>query len=346
MRIEEQVLAPLDRCYAASRLFFNNEYCPVFASEGEGPCYLFSGKHYEVKNTIWEKPGGTMSLIEIPWRKGEFLAVQNFKRNFEAQDACVVHGRPSAAGGWEVTPLLQLPYLHRFDLLERNGQYYFLGATLCSSKKEREDWSDPGKIYVGALSPDLDRPVALAVLKDGLTKNHGYAHVVWHGQQTGLVAAHEGIFAVSPPSAHGLDWNIEQLTDTPTSDVAAIDLDGDGELELVTISPFHGSDFRVLKQIYHRWECVYTYPVQNDFYHVVKSCILAGRPMVLGGCRRGQKQLFAIAYNRDTQQYESILIDEEVGPSNVDVIPGSSCDIIVSANREIGVCTLYYVYAD
>ncbi len=65
--------------------------------------------------------------------------------------------------------------------------------------------------------------------------------------------------------------------DWPISDIAAIDIDGDGELEYATIEPFHGSYFRVYKLIDGASRQVYEHPEVSEFYHVVVGTTLAGQ---------------------------------------------------------------------
>lgn len=83
-----------------------------------------------------------MSIIPIPEKNGDFLAVQRFFPTFQSEDAEIVWGRYEN-GKWEIKTLFKLPYLHRFDILEANGKLYFLGAVLCNSKQFKDDWSDP-----------------------------------------------------------------------------------------------------------------------------------------------------------------------------------------------------------
>jgi hypothetical protein len=65
----------------------------------------------------------------------------------------------------------------------------------------------------------------------------------------GLVTCEEGAFEVTPPQTPGGEWTVTQFMDWPISDISAIDIDGDGELEFATIEAFHGEYFRVYKKI-------------------------------------------------------------------------------------------------
>jgi hypothetical protein len=342
MNIEKRFLASMNRCYSAAHIVVDGRPRILLATEGEGPCLAWTGPDYERSHVVWEGPGGTMSMVPIAGTNGEFLAVQKFFRMFQWEEAKVVHVRPLAGEGYEVTDVLQLPYIHRFDLLEAGGRQYFVGCTLATHKDAKDDWSQPGRIWVGEYTGA--GPLQVGVLKDGLTKNHGYSRLVRDGALSGLVTCEEGAFEVSPPPQPGSPWTVRQFMDWPISDIAAIDIDGDGELEYATIEPFHGSWFRVYKQTAGGWRKVYEHPEVSEFYHVVVGATLAGEPVFIGGCRRGRQQLFYVhAVQTDPLVLQAQVIDEGVGPSNVHVMHESGRDLIVAANREKAEAALYVV---
>lgn len=281
-------------------------------------------------------------MVPIAGSNGEFLAVQKFFRMFQWDEAKVVHVRPVSGGKYEVSDLLHLPYIHRFDLLPVDGRLHFIGCTLATTKDSKEDWTHPGQVWVGEYggSGSLD----VEVLQDGLTKNHGYSRLARNGALSSLVTCEQGAFEMTPPRHRQGQWTVEQFMDWPISDIAAVDIDGDGELEYATIEPFHGSHFRVYKKIGGVFRKVYEHPEVSDFYHVVVGTTLTSRPVFIGGCRRGKQQLFYVhALSTDPLVLEAEIIDEGVGPSNVHVMHEAGRDIIVSANREKAEATLYVV---
>jgi hypothetical protein len=342
MKIEKRFLAELNRCYSANSIVVDGETRILLATEGEGPCLAWTGPDYHSSHTVWEGPGGTMSIVPIPGTNGEFLAVQKFFKMFQWEEAKVVHVRPLSGGGYAVSDVLHLPYIHRFDLLTVGSRHYFLGCTLATTKESKEDWSDPGKIWVGEFTGA--GPLQVQVLKAGLTKNHGYSRLTREDRLSGLVTCEQGAFEVSPPAFPGAEWAITQLMDWPVSDISAVDIDGDGELEFATIEPFHGSHFRVYKRIDGVFRRVFEHPETSDFYHVVVGTTLAGRPVFLGGCRRGKQQLFYVhALQPSPLELQAEVIEEGVGPSNVHVLHEQGRDIIVAANREKAEAALYFV---
>ena len=344
MQIVKRMLAQMNRCYAVANMEIRGERRLLVATEGEGPCLAFSGPGYGTQETVWEGPGGTMSMVEIPGTGGCFLAVQKFFRMFQWEEAKVVWVTPQADGSYEIHDVLRLPYIHRFDILRGGDRLFFLGCTLAEKKESKDDWSQPGGMHVAELDLTTRGLKALTLLKDGMTQNHGYTRTVIDGRDTGLATCREGVFAVTPPQSPDGVWQVRQWMDRPVSDVAALDIDGDGELELATIEAFHGDRFRVYKKRDGRFEPVFEHPETTEFYHVVKPAVLAGEPVFIGGCRRGLQQLFYVRVaERAPLRLEAVLIEEGVGPSNVDVFHEAGCDCILSANREKAEAALYVV---
>ena len=89
---------------------------------------------------------------------------------------------------------------------------------------------------------------------------------------------------------------------------------------------------------------IFEHPEVTEFYHVVVGTRLAGKPVFIGGCRRGKQQLFYVHAERNNPlALKAELIEEGVGPSNVHVVHEASRDIIVAANREKAEAALYFV---
>jgi hypothetical protein len=341
MKIEKRILASLDRCYACNSIEVDGRRRILLATEGRGACLAWSAPDYTQSHVVWDGPGGTMSIVPIPGTNGEFLAVQKFFRMYDWEEAKVVHVRPLAGGGHEITDILYLPYIHRFDLLTVGGRHHFIGCTLATAKDTKDDWSRPGKLWTGEYTGPGS--LQIRVLKEGLTKNHGYSRLLQDGVMRGLVTCEEGAFEVTPPLAPGGDWQMRQFMDWPISDIAAIDIDGDGELEFATIEAFHGQYFRIYKKIGGHFTQVFEHPEVTEFYHVVQGATLCGEPVFIGGCRRGKQQLFYVrAKQKAPLELEAVPIEEGVGPSNACVIHEPGRDIIVAANREKAEAALYF----
>lgn len=343
MKFEKKALINLDRCYSVGSITIDDDEKIIMATEGHGGCYIFDGENYDNRTTVWDGPGGTMCTVPIPNTNGEFLAVQNFFPTFQSEDATIVWAKPKEEG-WEIKTLFNLPYVHRFDILSAGDKHYFIGATLCTSKKFKDDWSDPGKIYVGELPSDLNEKIELKIIKEGLTKNHGYCRTQWEGKMAGIFTSEEGVLVITPPQSEDEDWKIEKIINRPVSDVAVVDIDEDGEDELLTIEPFHGNKFAINKKINGEYKVIYEYPKKVDFGHGIWGGKLRGIPTFLGGYRREEEELFYIqCEDKEKLTFKAGTIDSKVGPSNIDVIYESDRDIIISANRQIGEGAIYFV---
>ena len=345
MRIEKKVLDSIVRCYCVGSVTIDQELYILMASEEvAGPCYAYHGPDFGIKETVWEQCGGTMSIIEIPDTNGEFLAVQNFFPGFKSETAKIVWGKRDPENGWIIRDVLSLPYVHRFDIVKSGNTNWFIGATLCTSKKEREDWSDPGKIYAGKLPSDLSQGIRVDPIMDGLLKNHGYYRAQYEGRDACFFTCESGIYVLTPPAEEGGDWSVRHILERPVSDVAVYDIDGCGEDELVTIEPFHGNGFFINKRYGSEYRKVYTYPGEINFAHAVWAGKLRGVPAVIGGIRRVNCELFMVRCKDAVNQiYETTVIEEGVGPANVAVINKKDHDLILSANHTKNEAAVYII---
>ena len=351
MKFEKKILqSDFTRCYSVASFAAQGEIKVFYATEGEGACYAFSGPDCSVKETVWSEPGGTMGMVPVPGRDGDFLAVQRFFRLYQWGEACLVWVEAVPGGGWRVHPLFTLPYLHRFDILRgADGRCHLLVCQLAKGKDTREDWSRPGCIYTAPMPSSWDEPIRLTPLKNDIFQNHGYCRVTVNDRERGLVTGREGVFLVTPPRTEDREWELRRLLDRPVSDAAFADIDGDGEDEMACLEPFHGNVFRVYKNIGGSYRCVHELDDHSDFYHVVWGGKLAGKNVFIGGCRRGSKLLFALSMENGAFTYHRI--EGDVGPSNVAVLHATldnahithGRDCILSANREIAEAALYYV---
>ena len=148
-----------------------------------------------------------------------------------------------------VNTVVKMPFVHRFDILERNGVHYLIACTLKSDHRYKDDWSSPGKVYAAVLPDDLtafsgENQLHFEVICSELTKNHGYYHIPEEDKETAVISAQDGVFRFIPPSNSSGKWEIQKILDEPCSDGVLIDLDGDGVEELAVISPFHGDTIK------------------------------------------------------------------------------------------------------
>ncbi|HEY96644.1 MAG TPA: hypothetical protein G4O16_00480 [Dehalococcoidia bacterium] len=342
MRFVRHRLCKMSFCYAASHIDCDGRTNILFAPDTPGPCYSFDSETFR-QETVWEEPGGTMAMVPLPFGNGNFLAVQRFYPSFQAHEAEIVYVHRQHQE-WKVDPFLKLPYVHRFDILQSSGVYYLLCSTLCTTKKNRDDWSSPGGLYAVELTEEITRPIILTQIAGGMTRNHGYRRVKNGDDIWALTSCDEGVFEVLPPAKRGGNWTVNNILDRPVSDIAVCDIDGDGVDEMATIEPFHGNTFTVYRKKASGYLPLYRYPGNSVFCHTVWGGHLRNETVFIGGYRAGNRELFLLRW-KDGEIVADTL-ETHSGPSNVDVIHGEKRDLLVVANREVGEGVVFSVTDD
>lgn len=340
MNIKKEVLGELERAYATCIMEINGQLHYIVASEGHNSCMAYNAVTKE-STVVWDEPGGTMNIIPVPNRKNEFVATQQFFPTFDSKESRIVHAKCDSEGKWTVTPIMQIPYLHRFDLFLIEGELYFIGGILCDDKDFRDDWSKPGRAVIGKMSKTITDEFKLTTVLDGLTKHHGFCAGEWKGKRAFFVTAEEGAYVICVPEKEDGEWKTEQLLDCPTSDMAICDIDGDGELEIATIEPFHGEQGKVYKNIKGEWHVIAEH--EYEFGHVVWGGMLAEKKSFIIAGRKGKQEVICYQYDEITGDITKTLIDNVGGPSNISVVNLEDKDVILAANRQIGQVAIYEV---
>lgn len=345
MKINKKVLANLEKCYSIAPLNYKGRFHILVAAEKQAQCLMFSSDG-ELEETVWEGPGGTMTMVQVPGTNGQFLATQKFYSPNDSKEAKIVVVTPKEKEQWEVRTLTDLPHVHRFDILQRNGITYLIACTLKSGHEFKDDWTMPGKIYAAVLPEDLSsfhegNQLKMEVIKEELLKNHGYYKVLEDGAETSVISSEQGVFQVIPPESSDRKWDIHQLLDTPSSDGLLIDLDEDGEKELVVLSPFHGETISIYHKEKEHYKKVYEFPEPAEFTHAIWGGNLCGKPAVVIGHRQGKRNLMAFHYDKESKSYEMEIIDKNCGSANVYHYINQEKDIIIAANREINEIAMY-----
>ena len=69
------------------------------------------------------------------------------------------------------------------------------------------------------------------------------------------------------PAGRGGDWSVETLTEDAASDMTFADFDGDGEKEMLVMTPFHGDTVKIYKRVNGAYACVKTFEEKYEFAH-------------------------------------------------------------------------------
>ena len=221
-----------------------------------------------------------MTVTQVPGQP-ILMATQKFYSPNDSAAAKIVYYR-RMDGVWKCEVLCELTFVHRFGVLERGGRYYLIACTLKSAHAFKNDWTCPGRIWVAPFPEDItqynaDNPLSLTPLVSGLYKNHGFEICQDEAGTFAMVACENGVYKVVPPAEPEGEWSCEKLLDTPASDVLYLDFDGDGERELLVLSPFHGDTLTIHKKIDGAFTEVYRHPKRLPFLHAIWGAEIGGK---------------------------------------------------------------------
>lgn len=350
MNVEKKVISNLNKCYAMSELTYKGEHCFLVAAEKHDPCYLFA-EDGALLETVWTEPGGVMTMTPVPGGDGAFLATHQFYSPNDSASAKIVIATPVSENNWEIRTLVDAPFVHRFGILKRNGVNYLIVCCLKSGHEYKNDWRFPGACFGAVLPEDLsgfneNNQLQLKPIKTGMLKNHGYSLVKKDGYDAALVGCEEGAFLFNPPASPDGEWEVEQLLSVPCSDAVLVDFDGDGNLELGSIAPFHGNSLVIYHLDEHgnyvpQWK--YSRPeAETEMIHATWACELLGKPAWVVGWRKGTKDTIAITWGDG--DYKVDFIDKNTGAANaLKFVNKDGKDVVICTNREIDEVAMYTI---
>ena len=339
MNISKKVIAELPVCYCVAPLLYKGEPHFLVASEQDHPCLLFDRDGDQVAQ-IWEKPGGTMSMVQIPGSDGAFLAIRGFYSPDRGKEAAI-YLVWEEDGIWKNKVVAELPCLHRIDILTRDGASWVIACCLKSGYEYDGDWRFPGKTWVCRLPDQLSEDGAklppFIPLLDNMLENHGYSRDMQDGVMSGIVSCQSGTYRFSPPQEGG-EWTVEKICEDPASDAVLIDLDGCGQKELVTIRPFHGDTVAVYKLQDGQYRKVWEYEKRVPLAHAITAGMICGQPTAVIGHRNADRDLFFITYE---DGYKVTIADHDIGPTNAMIFRNGKENVLIAANREINEVAYY-----
>jgi hypothetical protein len=158
------------------------------------------------------------------------------------------------------------------------------------------------------------------------------------GNETICISGEEGIFFLE--QRPGEDWTLQPMFDREVSEMAFIDLDGDGQDEMVTIEPFHGETLNVYKHTGKKWELRISDSL--SFGHGLSSGFIQQKPVIVVGNRSGSFALESFSVHDLLKgNYDRMVIEEDAGPTQTQVFSAGGTDYILSANQRKNEVALY-----
>lgn len=336
------------KCYSLAGLHYQGKVHVLAASEKQGPCMMFRPDG-EYEETVWEEPGGVMSMEQIPGSDGTFLATQRFYSPNDSAKAAIVLASPGCEGEWQVRTLAKLPFVHRFGILERGGIRYLIAATLKSAHAFQNDWTCPGRIWACELPEDLNpydenHPLPLKPIMSGLYHNHGFCKGKRGEYTYACVGTDQGVYRCIPPESRTGEWTTVRIAEEAASDVAFLSAGGKPEAYMAAIQPFHGDCLKVYVQEQGCYKPIHTFSEKYPFLHAIWGCQVKGTPVIFLGNREGERNLMALTCGEaDGGELRLDILEQGAGSANVLVYSWQGQDYLISANREKDELAFYII---
>ncbi len=335
--MKKKVILNIESVYTANAFQIGSEFYVGAGSETKPEVFL-----YEISSgtssLVTGCPGGVMSFIPVPGNSDFFFSIMGLFPPFIGAEAGVFKHQRSGAN-WTTTKALDLPFAHRCEIVSRNRKNYLFAASVSKHKENPLDWSKPGEMHLIRLEDDLNISFETEIIDNSLTRNHGMLRTNINGLETICISGAEGIFYFEQQP--GDKWVKKPLFEKEVSEFCFIDLDGDGQEELVTIEPFHGEALNVYKQKGNNWDLKFTDSL--TFGHGLSCGFMNAEPIIIVGSRRGSfalDQFKVIDFANGKLSRE--VIEADAGPTQTQVFTTAGTDYILSANQKKNEVALYY----
>ena len=335
--MKKKVILNIESVYTANAFQAGSENYVAAGSETKPEVYLYniaSGKSIPVTGC----PGGVMSFIPVPENPDLFFSIMGLFPPFIGAEAGVFMHRRSGEK-WKTQKAMDLPFAHRCEILKRNGKNYLFAVSVSKYKENPPDWSKTGEVYLIRLEDDVKLPLKPELIDNTVIRNHGMLRTKIEGMETICISGAEGIFYFEQQP--GDKWVKKQLFNKEVSEFGLIDLDGDGQEELVTIEPFHGESLNVYKRVGEKWELKFSDSL--TFGHGLSCGFFNGEPIIVVGSRRGSFALDQFkVLDFFSGKFSREIIEEDAGPTQTQVFTADGIDYILSANQKKNEVALYY----
>lgn len=286
---------------------------------------------------VYDCPGGMMSFIPVPGSADSCVTIMGLFPPFIGGEAGLFLHRKSDRG-WETVKAMALPFAHRCEFISLADEQYLVAATVSKLKKNPADWARPGEVHVIPMGTNPSPPWKSKIVDTAVFRNHGMTKTAIQEKETIYFSGEQGIFSMQPDEdGH---WQIQNIFPGEVSEMTFIDLDGDGQHELVTIEPFHGNRLNIYKNQGGEWDLKFSDPL--SFGHGLSSGLFNGSPIIVVGNRSDSLalEIFTVSdLSKGTVRRQ--LIEEDTGPTQTQVFTHGKVDYILSANQRKNEVALY-----
>lgn len=334
--IEKETILNIRNVYTATAIKRDGALFVAAGSETEPEVRLMRLSNREVEQ-LPDCPGGMMSFVPVPGKQGQFVSVMGLFPPFIGGEAGLfLHEFKS--GQWKTIRAMDLPFAHRCEILREGKQNFLFAASVSRYKENPSDWSLPGELHLIDLDRQSGAPWESGILEQLVTRNHGMSRARISGKETLCISGAEGIFYLERESSG--TWVLRPVFDGEVSEMCFVDLDGDGQDELMTIEPFHGETLAIYKRSGERWERRFSAPL--SFGHGLSAGRFNGRPVVVTGNRSGScnLEMFTVI-NLHQEDVRKMVIENDAGPTQTQVFRMDGKDYILSANQRKHEVALY-----
>lgn len=334
--MKKKVIVNIESVYTANAFSIGAKTFVGAGSETKPEVFLYDIST-EKSSFVSGCPGGVMSFVPVPGKLNVFFSVMGLFPPFIGAEAGIfMHEKTNE--GWKTTKALDLPFAHRCEIISEGGNNYLFAASVSKHKENPADWSKPGEIHVCCIDEEIQLPLQTEIIDEAIIRNHGLLKITKHGKEILYFSGAEGIFYFE---LENKKWIKKQLFDREVSEFALVDLDGDGQNELVTIEPFHGQALKVYKQSGKNWELMC-----NDslsFGHGLSAGIFKGEPVIVVGNRADSLTLDMFKVNNlQAGNFSRQVMEENAGPTQTQVFSANGIDYILSSNQKKNEVALYY----
>ncbi len=342
MVISRRSLIHLEMPYAARVVRIAGVDRVLFSTEGYGPVFLASPPDWKPVR-ICNGPGGVMAFSRAVGTADAVFAIMGCFPGFKFHGAGIYRLAPGKglSEPWNQERVLDLPFAHRLEVLRCGGTDLLVAASLAETKDSPQDWSRPGSVYACRISADAaGQKWALKPVFGDLFRNHGFLVIGEDSDPRVLVSGTEGIFQLDVALESGSPWKSDTWLPREVSELALIDLDADGQEEMVTIEGFHGDFLKLYKRQGRQWNEIHSHGITSG--HGLWAGRIGGLPAFLCGSRAGDKALRLFLSRREGRiSLDEIIVDEEVAPANVAVVASGAEELIFTTNKQTNEVAVY-----